>query len=87
MRSLGLVVALLVTLSMSAAAQAPGHSRPFPDHSLSNNSGYPVKANPDSGLTPTGNPDPYLQRYYSHSEGWTYFNIPPDSSARQSGDQ
>jgi hypothetical protein len=87
MRSLGLAVALLVTfLSMSAAAQATSHRRSSLDPSPSR-SGYLGKANPDTAQTATGNPDPYLQRYYSHSEGWSYYNLPPDSSARRSGDE
>ncbi len=79
MRIPALVVALLVTLAIPAAAQAPGHSRLSTDRSPSKSSGYPGKANADSSQTTTANPDPY--RYYSHSEGWTYYNLPPSSSA------
>jgi hypothetical protein len=82
MRILGLVVALLVTLSVSAAAQTAGRSRSSPDASHSNSYGYSgTKA--DTSQAPNGSPDPYLQRYYSHSEGWTYYNFPTDSSARR----
>jgi hypothetical protein len=84
MRSLGLVVALLVTLSMSAAAQAPGHSRSSPDLRSSNDFANPATPRADTGQTATGNLDPYLERYYSHSEGWTFYNLPPDSTARRS---
>jgi hypothetical protein len=88
MRILGLVVALLVTFSMLAAAQTyVRHWRSAPDHSPSNSYGYPGKTNTDTSRTATGNSDPSLQHYYSHSEGWTYYNLPPDSSARRSGDQ
>jgi hypothetical protein len=86
MRIPGLVFALLVTLSMSAAAQAPGRSRSASDPTHSNAYAYPGTT-ADTALTAGGNPDPYLERYYSHSEGWTYYNLPPDSSARRRGDQ
>jgi hypothetical protein len=87
MRIVGLVFALLVTLSMSAAAQATDHLRSSPGHSSYDNPSTPRNTKPDTSRTATGNPDPYLQRYYSHSEGWTYYNLPPDSTARPSGDQ
>lgn len=100
MRMLGLVFVLMVTLSMSARAQTyvqgytrqdgtyvQGYWRSSPDHSPYNNYSYPGNTNPYTGQTAAGDPDPYLQRYYSHSEGWTYFNLPPDSSARRSGEQ
>jgi hypothetical protein len=87
MRTLGLIVALLMTLSMSAAAQATGQRPSSLDPKPSNNYGHPAKSRPDTGQRATGTEDPYLQRYYSHSEGWSYYNLPPDSSARRSGDQ
>jgi hypothetical protein len=84
MRILGLVVALLLTLSVAAAALTYGYTRqdriyirgnghPSRAHNPYNDTGY---TSPDSGQTATGNRDPYLQRYYSHSEGWTYYNLP-----------
>ena len=97
---IGLVVALLVTFSMSAAAQThvrsytrqdgtyvQGHWRSSPDHSPYNNYSYPGNTNPYTGQTANGDPDKYLQRYYSHSEGWTYYTLPSYSSGRKSGDQ
>jgi len=100
MRIPGLVVALLVTLSMSAAAQTyvhgytrqdgtyvQGYWRSSPDHNPYNNYSYPGNTNPYTGQTATGDPDKYLQRYYSHSEGWTYYNLPSPSSARKSDDE
>jgi hypothetical protein len=100
MRILGLVFALLVTLSMSAAAQTyvqgytrqdgtyvQGHWRSSPDHNPYNNYSYPGNTNPYTGQTATGNPDTYLQRYYSHSQGWTYYTLPPSSSGRKSDDE
>jgi hypothetical protein len=79
MRILGLVIALLLTLPLSAAAQTTSHSRSRLEPSLSGSYDYP-RAKADSGQAAAINPDPYLQRYYSHSEGWTYYNLPPDSS-------
>ena len=97
MRIVGLVFALLVTLSMSAAAQThvPGYTgqdstqvqgyRPSaPDPNPYNNFGYPGNTNPDTGQTATRSADPYLQRYYSESEGWTYYTLPKSSSERRS---
>jgi hypothetical protein len=79
MRVLGLVVALLVTFSMSAAAQTyvrgytrsdgtyvQGHWRSSPDRNPYNNSRYPGNTNPYTGETATGDPTTYLQRYYSY---------------------
>jgi hypothetical protein len=86
MRILGLALSLLVTLSISAAAQTAARSRPSPDQSPHKAYGY-VDAKADTGRTAARNPDTYLQRYYSHSEGWTYYNLPPDSSAWRSGDR
>jgi hypothetical protein len=99
MHILGLVVGLLVTMSMSAAAQAhvQGYTRqdstyaqgyrPYsPDHSPYNY-GYPGNTNPDTGRTAAANADPYLQRYYSESEGWTYYTLPKSSSEPRSDDE
>jgi hypothetical protein len=96
MRILGLVVGLLVTMSLSAAAQAhvQGYTRqdstyaqgyrPYsPDHSPSNE-GRPGTTNPDTARTATANADPYLQRYYSETEGWTYYTLPKSNSERRS---
>jgi hypothetical protein len=86
MRTLGLVIALIVTLSIPAAAQASGHFRPGLDlrHASSGGSSE-VKA--DTSRTATLAPDPYLQRYYSHSEGWTYYNLPAADTARKGEDE
>jgi hypothetical protein len=84
MRILGLVVGLLLTISVAAAALTYGYTRQdpiylhanghsSPAHNPYNDTGY---IHPDSGQIATGNPDPYLQRYHSHSEGWTYYNLP-----------
>ena len=71
MRILGLVLALMVTLSLSAAAQASGHSRPR------------LEPSDSGGQAAAIDPDPSLQRYYSHSEGWTYYNRPRTSHHNQ----
>jgi hypothetical protein len=84
MRILGLVSAFLLTLSVAAAALSYGYTRQdriyirgnghlSRAHNPYNDTGYTI---PDSGQSATGNRDPHLQRYYSHSEGWTYYNLP-----------
>ena len=82
MRIVGLTIALLVTLSQWAAAQATGHSRSRSEPSHSSSYGYP-SAKGDSSQAAAINPDPDLQRYYSHSEGWTYYNRPRASHHNQ----
>jgi hypothetical protein len=79
------VFALVVALSMAAAVlaymerqsrqdwiQVQGRWPSSPDR----NSNYPADTTLDTVRIATGNPDPYLQRYHSHSEGWTYYNLP-----------
>jgi hypothetical protein len=98
MRMLGLVVGLLVTMSMSAAAQtreqgdtrqdstyAQGYRPYSPDSSPDSN--HPANTHPDTVRTATANADPYLQRYYSETEGWTYYTLPKSSSGRRSDDE
>jgi hypothetical protein len=68
MRILGLVLALLLTLSVAAAALTYGYSRQGRIYIHGNGHSSPVH-NPYNDI---GNP----QRYYSHSEGWTYYNLP-----------
>jgi hypothetical protein len=71
MRILGLVFGLLATLSMAAAAltYVPGY---VGQHRI-----YVRDwRNPSTARTPAGDPDPHLQRYYSESEGWTYYTLP-----------
>ncbi|MFI5305304.1 MAG: hypothetical protein ACHQYP_10995 [Nitrospiria bacterium] len=41
------------------------HIRTSPDHSPYNNYSYPGNINPNTGRTSRGNPETYLQRYYS----------------------
>jgi hypothetical protein len=94
-----LVLSLLVTLSVAAVALTylPGYvgqhriyvqsyrdsSR---DHKPYHSYGYLRDTNPDTARAGIGNRDPYRQRYYSESEGWTYYTLPSYSSARQSDD-
>src|SRR3954467_13358066 len=76
MRTFALVAALLVSISVSAAAQTyvegyfrkdgtyvQGYWRSSPDHNPYNNYSYPGNTNPYTGKTATGNPETYLQRY------------------------
>jgi hypothetical protein len=99
MRIVGLVFSLLVTLLMAAVTltyvqgyvgqhriYVQGRWRSSPDHSPHNNSSHLSDTNPDTGRAATGYPDPYLQRYYSQSEGWTYYALPSYSSGHQSDD-
>jgi hypothetical protein len=80
MRTFALVVALFVTLTVSAAAQTyvepyyrkdgtyvQGHWRSSPDNNPRNNYSYPGNTNPYTGKTATGNSETYLQRYYDRS--------------------
>jgi hypothetical protein len=99
MRIAGLVFGFIATLSVTAAALAyvpayVGQHRIYVQDSLSpqdqrpyHEYGYSGNTTPDSGRTATGKPDPYHQRYYSQTEGWTYYTLPLDSSARRSGDR
>jgi hypothetical protein len=89
MRILGLVVALLAAFSMSAAAQTDqhGHMRQDGTNVQGHRRSSPGSTSPDTARIATGNPDPYIQRYYSHSEGWTYYTLPSYSSGRKSDDE
>jgi hypothetical protein len=93
MRTARLVFSLLVTLSGIAAALTyvqghtwreriylQGHGRSAPDYSNYNGFRDSGSINVDTIRTATGHPDPYLQRYYSQSEGWTYYTLPSYSS-------
>jgi hypothetical protein len=95
MRTAGLVFSFLVTLSVIAAALSyaqghtwqeriylQGHGRSAPDYSGYNGFGDSGSTNPDTARTVAGDPDPYLQRYYSQSEGWTYYTLPSYSSGQ-----
>ena len=83
MRIVRLVFALLVTLSMAAAALTYVQGRTGQDRIYVR--GYPGSSpSPSSRLIATGSTDPYQQRYYSESEGWTYYTLPSYSSANQS---
>jgi hypothetical protein len=85
MRLIGLVFALFMTFTVSAAAQTyvqeyfrsdgtyvQGHWRSSPDHSPYNNYSYPGNTNPYTGKMAAGDPDTYLQQYYSRSRSYSY---------------
>lgn len=55
------------------------HGRSSADHYPQN---YQRNTHPHAGRALTGNRDPYAQRYYSESEGWTYYTLPSYSSER-----
>ena len=93
MRVLGLVFSLTVTLALTALALAyvPAHvgkQRIYvqerwvnsPDHKPYHTYGKLGSTDRDTAPTTTIEPDPYHQRYYSESEGWTYYTLPSYSS-------
>jgi hypothetical protein len=80
MRNLGLVFSFLVTLSLVAVAltYVPGYvgqQRIYVQ-------GDPRNTDRDTARTAPGDPDPDHQRYYSQSEGWTYYALPSSSAPR-----
>ena len=74
MRILGLVFGLLAALTMVAAALAyvPGYVGQRRIYVRD----YPGKIHPSSARAAAAVPDPNVQRYYSESEGWTYYTLP-----------
>ena len=80
MRNAGLVFSFLVTLSLVAVALTyvpayVGQQRIYVQ-------GDPGNTDRESARTAPANPDPYYQRYYSESQGWTYYALPSNNSAR-----
>jgi hypothetical protein len=86
MRIVVLVFSFLVTLTLTALAltYVPGYvgqhriyvqgvSDSTPDSQPYHSYAY---SNPDTARTASGDSDPYHQRYYSESEGWTYYTLP-----------
>jgi hypothetical protein len=99
MRNVRLVFSFLVTLSLVAVAltylpgyvgqhriHVQGHRRSTSDHAPYHTARYLGNTDRDTARTAPGDPDPYFQRYYSQSEGWTYYALPSYSSGRQSDD-
>jgi hypothetical protein len=92
MRLVSLVCSFLVTVSLTAVALAcvpdyVGQQRIYVDGPDSSSDHQPyysygslAEANPDTAQTATGDSDPYHQRYYSESEGWTYYTLRSYSS-------
>lgn len=88
MRIMGLVFSFTVTLSLTALALTyvpayVGQSRIHvqgPEDSTAVHQPYHSYGSSDSASldsTPAGpEPDPYHQRYYSATEGWTYYTLP-----------
>ena len=71
MRIVGPLIALLVALSMAAAVLIYLEREAQPEWSYA-----PRDTVPDTVRIASGEPDPYHQRYYSESEGWTYYSLP-----------
>lgn len=88
MRILGLVLSFTVTISLTALALTyvptyVGQSRIYvqgSEDSTSAHQPYHSYGSSDSASrdsTPASHePDPYHQRYYSATEGWTYYTLP-----------
>ena len=99
MRIIVLVFSLLATLSLAALAltYVPGYLRQpiyvqgrsgfSPDYQPYHSYGRPGDTHPDKAGTATGYFDPNHQRYYSESEGWTYYTLPSNDSGQVSGDK
>jgi hypothetical protein len=100
MRLASLVFSFLVTLSLTALAltYVPGHigqqrihvpGRPdsSPNPQPYRSYGHSGNTNPDSARGANGEFDPYHQRYYSESEGWTYYTLPSYSSVVVKGER
>jgi hypothetical protein len=92
MRILGLVFALVLASFATATAQTyvrghvrsdgtyvQGYWRSSPDHNPYNNYSFPGNTNPYTGEVATGNPETYLERYYSRSNSWS---LPSYASGR-----
>jgi hypothetical protein len=99
MRIIRPLIALLVALSVAAAVLTymsdytrenriypSAHRRSSADYHLLRNWSYRGDASRQGSRAAPGDSDPYRQRYYSESEGWTYFTLPSYSSGRGSND-
>lgn len=79
MRNAGFVFSFLVTLSLIAMALAyvPGYVGQQRIYV-----GYLGYTDRHTARSAPSDPDPYHQRYYSQSEGWTYYALPSSSASR-----
>lgn len=79
MRIVSFVFSVLLTLSLSALALA------YVPHYIGRQriylQGHPATVLSDTAPVAAADSDPYQQRYYSESEGWTYYTLPSYSSA------
>ena len=95
MRIVVLVLSFLVTVSVAAMAltyvpryvgqhriYVQGRAGSSSDHQPYHSYGYLGTTVPDTARADSGALDPHHQRYYSESEGWTYYALPPDSSGQ-----
>ena len=96
MRNAGLVFSFLVTLSLVAAAltyvpgyvgqqriYVQGHRRSASDDTLYQIARHLASTDRDTART-APDPDPYHRRYYSQSEGWTYYALSSYGSGHKS---
>lgn len=79
MRIAGLVFSSIVTFSVAAGVltYVPGY---VGQHRIYVQ-GHRANTHPDSVRSAVHNSDSSLQRYYSESEGWTYYTLPAYSMA------
>jgi hypothetical protein len=94
MRIVRPLVALLVAFALAAAAlrymqdtwqdriYLQDQRRSSADHNSFRK--FLRNTNSERGSRRSWDPDTYAQRYYSESEGWTYYTLPSYSSARRS---
>ena len=98
MRFGSLVFSFLLTLSLTALAlfyvpRYIGQQRIYVSGSLNSSPtnqayrsyGYSDHTGPESAPVPLRDSDPSDQRYYSESEGWTYYTLPSYSSVEVRG--
>jgi hypothetical protein len=80
MRIVRPILALLLSVSMAAAVLT------YMERQAQENWVHVRAHGPSDTLRIAAvNTDPHLQRYYSQSEGWTYYTLPKSSSVRERG--
>ena len=83
MRAVTLVLSFLVMLVLTAMAltYVPGYvgQRRIYVQSLADST---PEARAYYSYCSAGAPDPYHQRYYSETEGWTYYTLPADGAGQ-----
>jgi hypothetical protein len=78
MRIVSLVFSFLVTVSLTAMALT--YLPRYVGQQRIHVQGRLASTNPDTARSISAEWDPYHQRYYSESEGWTYYTLPSYSA-------